>query len=196
MHRTTKRYSRLIRYNISLFFLLLGSLLLVGCGESTSTGAVMAPTPTLVISQNAMNDNLSPTPTPLPFTCGAWITQPTIPVGTSIIGVNAKFTRLVNGNPQGIGDATATATVYWGDQTTDSLSVQTTADGLAVFRIQATNHNNAVNKESLVTVHFEKAGVAACDVDTSRAAFFTLIMVTPTPGNNNNNNNKHKRHHG
>jgi hypothetical protein len=103
-------------------------------------------------------------------------------VGTDRIGVNAKFTKLVDGNPQGIDNATATATVHWPDNTMDTQTVQTTFDGLAVFTVQIGNHTdiNNINKIVLVTIHFEKAGGEMCDVDSSRAAFFTLIVTTPT----------------
>jgi hypothetical protein len=133
-------------------------------------------------------DGLSPTPTPLAYTCGAWATQTTPPYGTDRIGVNAKFTRLVDGNPQGVDGATATATVLWPNGTTDTLSAQTTFDGLAVFTVQTANHADAVNKITLVTVHFEKGGVGNCDVDANHPAYFTLVIPLPTttPGANAN----------
>jgi len=163
--------------SLALFFVFI--VLLVACsnGPTASNAVVSAPTPTLSIQMG--NGDLSPTPTPLAYTCGAWATQTSLPVGTDRIGVNAKFTRLVDGNPQGVDNATATATVHWPDNTTDTQTVQTTFDGLAVFTVQIGNHMDAINKIVLITIHFEKAGTV-CDVDSSRAAFFTLVVSTPT----------------
>jgi hypothetical protein len=163
---------------VALFFVL--SALLVACSNGpTTSNAILAAAPTPTLSIQMGNGDLSPTPTPLAYTCGAWTPQPSTPMGTDHIGVYAKFTTLVNGNPQGVDNATATASVHWPNGTTDTLTAQTTFDGLAVFTVQIGNHTDAINKIVLVTIHFEKAG-EVCDVASSQAAFFTLVVSTPT----------------
>src|SRR5437588_12400646 len=98
------------------------SVLIVACssgagGSSTDLGN---PQVTVTIQLGA---NGSPTP-PLPdYWCGAWATQ-TAPVYnmTSTVGVYAKFVHNVNQNPEGIGGATAIATVYWADQSNNTYT--------------------------------------------------------------------------
>src|SRR5579859_2356701 len=107
---------------LALFFLF--SALLVACSSGPNASATtLSPTPTLSL-QMGDTGNLSPTPTPFAYSCGAWATNTTPPYGIDRIGINAKFTQLVNGNPQGIGGATATATVIWPSGPPDTLSVQ------------------------------------------------------------------------
>ena len=151
-----------------LLSLLTISVLLVACSSGpATTNAQVSPTPTFSL-QMGRDANLAPTPTPLAYTCGAWISQNTLPY--------AKFTKMMNGNPQGIDGATAIATVHWPDGENITYNAQTTLDGLAVFTVSVANHPEAVNKITLITIHFEKAGVEPCEVDTNRPAFFSLII--------------------
>lgn len=163
----------------ALFLLFLLSVLIVACGGTDSTAVNLGgPVPTVTIH---IGNNGSPTP-PLPdYWCGAWATQ-TSPGfnANTVVGVYAKFTHNVNGNPEGVDGAAATAVVQWPDGTTTTLSATTTPDGLAVFSVPAGNKANAVNKSTLVTVTFSKAGLPSCVVDGMRAAFFTLILASPT----------------
>src|SRR5579875_1055503 len=112
--------------------------------------------------------------------CGAWATNTSPMYSNQPIAIYAKYTQNVDGNPQGIGGATATATLYWGDGAVDTLTETTTGDGLAVFTFNDTGRIGAINKTSLATVNFVKAGTPGCVVDRDRAAFFTL---TPPNGN-------------
>jgi hypothetical protein len=185
MHSLKKRHVLSLQCTLLALLFVISALLVACSSGSPTTSAATSPTPTLSLQMGDSGD-LSPTPTPLAYTCGAWVTQNTLPYGTNQIGVYAKFTKLVNGNPQGIDAANATATVHWPTGQNDVYTAQTTFDGLAVFTISVANHQEAIDKIILVTVHFEKAGVEPCDVDTNRPAFFSLIVPSPvatgTPG--------------
>jgi hypothetical protein len=110
--------------------------------------------------------------------------------GNTNIGVYGKFTQNVNGNPVGIDQADAVATVLWPDGSTESHTDMTTADGLATFNISLNNKAFAIDKLTLVTISFSKPGIGNCTVDTSRAAFFTIMPINKKKqGNNNNGNN-------
>lgn len=163
----------------AIFLLFLLSVLIVACGGTdTNVANLGGPVPTVTIR---IGTNSSPTP-PLPdYWCGAWATQtsPGFNANTTV-GVYAKFTHNVNGNPEGVDGAAATAVVQWPDGTATTLSTTTTPDGLAVFAVPAGNKADAVNRSTLVTVTFTKAGLAPCVVDGTRAAFFTLIPASPT----------------
>jgi hypothetical protein len=186
-----------------LFFF---SVLIVACGGGTANSNAQSnlTNPEVTVTINLGNTNTTPLPTMTPYTCGAWTTNASPAYNASTeIAVYAKFTQNVNGDPQGIDAATAIATIHWGDGTTDQQTVNTTSDGLAVFDFNASNKQAAVGKLTLVTVTFTKDGTPGCTVGTDRAAFFTLIVSTPTASgtpsdnNGNNGNNKHKKkHHG
>ncbi|WP_156025345.1 hypothetical protein [Thermogemmatispora carboxidivorans] len=93
--------------------------------------------------------------------------------------VYAKFVHTVDGNPVGVGDATATATVRWWDGSTMTQTAQTTSDGLAVFSIPP--RADAIGKLTLVNVTFSKAGTPSCTVP--QPAYFTISsgsQATPT----------------
>lgn len=178
---------------LSLFLL---SILIVACGESSSanTNALGDPAVTVTITMGGQHAG-TPTPSLPKYWCGAWATN-TSPTynATTVVGINARFTQNVNGNPVGVGDATATATVMWTSGNTESYTAKTTPDGLAVFSISTNDKAYAVNKVTLVTVSFNKSGITPCLVGAERAAFFTLIVVSPTKdkdknkGKDNNNN--------
>lgn len=163
----------------ALFLLFLLSVLVVACGGTDGNVANLAgPVPTVTIR---IGTNGSPTP-PLPdYWCGAWATQTSPGFNpNTVVGVYAKFTHNVNGNPEGVDGAAATAVVQWPDGTTSTLSATTTPDGLAVFSVSAGSKASAVNRSTLVTVTFTKAGLTPCVVDGTRAAFFTLVLASPT----------------
>ncbi len=166
------------------------SILVVACGTSSSSTANIG-TPPVTVTIDLNGSNSSPTPTLPEYWCGAWATQTSPPLGTSIVGVYAKFVHNVKtnpgdpndvGNPQGIAGASAVATVLWPDGTQAQMSGTTGADGLASFPISTANRGDAVNKLTLVTVQFTKDGIPPCTVDQARAAFFTLVIATPGSG--------------
>jgi hypothetical protein len=163
---------------ILLFFLF--SVLVVACGSNTGNTNNNFGGPSVTATINLGGNNLSPTPTLPPYWCGAWATS-TSPLLSSTVGVYAKFVQNVNGNPEGIGAATATATVIWPDGATTSQSVMTTSDGLAVFYVPTANQTDALDKITYVTVMFQKNGTPGCQVGMDRAAFFTLVTA-PTKG--------------
>ena len=103
-----------------------------------------------------------------------------------MITIYGKFTQNTNGNPSGIDNAAANATVLWGDGTTEQLTGTTTTDGTVSFTVSSANRDADLNKVTLVTVTFTQPGGGSCTVDKDRAAFFTLIVVTPTSKHKNN----------
>lgn len=166
----------------AVFLLFLLSVLIVACSSGGDPTAANLAGPVVTATINMGNaSGLSPTPTLPAYWCGAWATQaaPNIKVTTEV-GVYAKFTQNVDGNPQGVGAATATATVLWPDGNAQTFTVNTTPDGLAVFTIPITNQDTAINKVTLVTVTFNKPGVGTCTVGADQAAFFTLVVASPT----------------
>jgi hypothetical protein len=168
-----------------VFLLLLTNILMVACsltGHGTDPTNLGAPPVTVTIRFNT-NLTTTPLPTQAPYLCGAWITN-TSPdfIPNSIIPVYAKFVHLVNGNPQGMAGATAQATVYFANNTTFSPPATTTGtDGLAVFSFSLPNDMKIANHNNLVTVTFTGTDGSKCTVDQSRAAYFTPLLVTPTP---------------
>ena len=159
-----------------LFFL---SVLIVACGGSGTNTTLGQPGVTVTI--NLGQDNGSPTP-PLPaYTCSAWVTNTTPGINTtSAIGVYAKFVHNVNGNPEGVYPAQGTATALWPDGNVN-VTANTTPDGLAIFSFSTANRKADLNKIILVTVAFQgPAGVPQCLVNVDRAAFFTLVVASPT----------------
>lgn len=174
-----RRYQALLRkYGVFISLLLL-STLFAACGATTQA-APTTPTPTTTIHLQGQNGTSSPV---LPgYSCGAWATNTSPTYSNTPIAIYAKYTQNVDGNPQGVGGATATAILYWGDGAVDSLTQITTFDGLAVFNFNTIGRAGAINTTSLVTVNFTKPGTPGCNVDRDRAAFFTLITgKTRTP---------------
>ncbi len=165
----------------AIFGLFLLSILVAACGSS-STSATNPGDPPVTATINMDGNSGSPTPPLQPYWCGAWATQTTPPFGTATVGVYAKFTQNVNGNPQGVDGATAAATVQWPDGAQSEVTGTTSTDGLVVLAVSTANRADAVNKITLVTVSFAKDGVPPCNVPQDRAAFFTLVIGTAATG--------------
>ncbi|MBV9258822.1 MAG: hypothetical protein JO215_12480 [Ktedonobacteraceae bacterium] len=164
--------------------LILLSVLVVACGGGAGANGANLGDPQATMTIQIGGNQGSPTPALPGEWCGAWVTNPTPSYGTGTIAVYAKFTKNVNGNPAGIGGATATAHVMWTPGDIETYSATTTSDGLAVFTISAANKSYAVNTITLVTVTFQGSGME-CTVDQDRAAFFTLIYASPTTSGKN-----------
>src|SRR2546421_6809720 len=166
----------------AMFLLLSLSALVIACGASnTSTADLNGPQVTVTIR---FNDNLSSLGTVTPYLCGAWITNTTPGFNPgSEIPVYAHFVHNVNGNPVGVSGASAQASVEWADGYRDSRAGTTTSDGLAVFYFTIPNRPDMVGRNNLVTVSFTGPNGQACSVDNQSqpAAFFTLIIASPTP---------------
>jgi hypothetical protein len=169
----------------AIFLLLLANILIVACsptGPNAPTTNLGAPPVTVTVQFNTYLTTTS-LPTQAPYLCGAWITN-TSPgfIPNSTIPVYAKFVHLVNGNPQGMAGATAQATVYFANGISQPLPITTTGtDGLAVFSFSLPNDTMIANHNNLVTVTFTGTDGSKCTVDQSRAAYFTPLLVTPTP---------------
>ena len=160
-----------------LFFL---SVLIVACGSGAGGSSTDLGNPQVTVTIQ-LGANGSPTP-PLPdYWCGAWATQ-TSPVYnmTSTVGVYAKFVHNVNQNPVGVGEASATAIVRWADGTSNTQTVTTTNDGLAVFSIPTGGRAADINTVTLIEVDFVAKDGTTCKVQNDRQAFFTLMVVSPT----------------
>jgi hypothetical protein len=160
----------------AMFTLFALSILVVACGSGGTNTNIDNPAVTVTIN---LGNNGSPTP-PLPaYSCNAWTTNTTPSVYSNAIAVYAKYTHNVDGNPVGIGGATAQADVLWPDGNNSIVTVQTTGDGLAVFPVSIANRSADMNKIVLVTVQFSGGGAPACTVGANQAAFFTLIIASP-----------------
>ena len=159
---------------ISLLFFI--SILIVAC-SSNGTSQLNAGTPVVTVTIKLGQDIGSPTPTLSPFYCGGWATDTSPPFSsTSTVSIFGKFTKIIDGNPEGIGGATATAQILWPDGTSDTMTTTTTSDGLAVFPVAI--KPGAINK--LVTINIEfTSPQATCSIP--QAAYFTAILVSPTP---------------
>jgi len=181
--QATSHFSLYLKYG-AIFLLLLMSFIVVACStadSNTPTTNLAAPPVTVTIQFN--NSDLTGLPTQAPYLCGAWITN-TSPgfIPGSTIPVYAKFVHLVNENPEGVAGATAQATLYLANGAVTALGTTTTAsDGLAIFSFQSPSDASIANRNNLVTVTFTGANGISCAVDQSRAAFFTPMLVTPTP---------------
>ena len=178
-HRQTNvSFSLYIKCGAILLLFIL-SVLVVACGGSANDTSLGQPDVTVTI--NLDQSNSSPTP-PLPdYSCSAWVTNTTPGINTAgSIGVYAKFVHNVNGNPEGVNQASAVATVLWFDGNTVNVTATTTSDGLAIFPVSIANRSADLNKFTMVTVRFSKPGVPDCVVDGDRAAFFTLVVATGT----------------
>nr|BBH95784.1 hypothetical protein KTA_39830 [Thermogemmatispora argillosa] len=164
---TSSAYSFALKSGALILFLVLCAVI-VACGNNSSQANLEGPSVTATI---VFGSNDSPTPALPDYLCGAWATDtsPQINSGKMIM-VYAKFVHTVDGNPVGVGDATATATVRWWDGSVTTQTVQTTSDGLAVFSIPP--RADAVGKMTLVNVTFSKAGTPGCTVP--QAAYFTI----------------------
>ncbi len=174
--KKTNSFSLYLKCGAILLFLML-TVFIVACGSTSNTSPIDLGNPVVTVTIR-LGSGDSPTP-PLPdYSCGAWATNtsPTSAVGS--VNVYAKFVHNLNGNPEGVDNASATATVNWPDGSTDTKSAITTSDGLAIFSIPL--KPVAINKIVLVQVTFSKAGVPACSIP--QAAYFTIVISSPTAG--------------
>lgn len=162
--------------SVALLFLV--SVLIVACGASNATQVPGSPPVTVTINLN--QTFASPTPALPPYSCGAWATQTTPGYSPSaVVQVYAKFVQNVAGNPVGMGNAHAQATVLWPAGAPTVIPTTTTSDGLAVFSVPL--QPSALNKIVLVEVNFTSAdGQHTCNVSGAQDAFFTAIYVSPT----------------
>jgi hypothetical protein len=168
-------FSVLLTCSAGLFCLFV-TMLLVAC--SADSGQYVDATPqattTIALGQNAT----SPTPTLLPYYCGGWATETTPAYSAKgIVTVYGKFTRTQMGNPVGVAGASALATVIWPDGSTETVAATTTSDGLAVFTIPL--QPSALNHLVQIQMTFTSPDGVTCHIP--RAAYFTAILVSPTP---------------
>jgi hypothetical protein len=156
------------------------SVLIVACSSTTPTNTDLG-NPQVTVTINLNQNALSPTPTLPPYTCGAWVTNTTPAFNTtSVVEVYAKFIHNVDENPVGVDNASATATVLWPDGSTNTVTATTTSDGLAVFPVAIKSQAEAIGKLVLVTVTFTGPDGTSCTVGQDQAAYFTLVVVSPT----------------
>lgn len=168
-----------VKYGAILLLFLL-SALVVACGAGATASAGNLGDPQVTVTIN-LNGQQTPVPTAPLYSCGAWVTNTTPsynPGGK--IPVNMKFTHLVNGNPQGVGSATATVTITWADGGTDVTTAYTTSDGLAVAYFLIPSDATMLNKNNQVAVSFTAPDGTTCTVDGTQAAYFTFIQAAPT----------------
>ncbi|HWZ18933.1 MAG TPA: hypothetical protein VNW73_09075, partial [Ktedonobacteraceae bacterium] len=99
----------------AIFFLFFISILIVAC-SSNGTSQLNPGTPVVTVTIKLGQDVGSPTPTLSPYYCGGWATDTSPPfTSTSTVNIFGKFTHTAtidgNSNPEGVGGATATATI-------------------------------------------------------------------------------------
>jgi hypothetical protein len=157
-------------------FLFSISILVIACSNN-STSQLNPGTPIVTVTINLGQNVGSPTPTLSPYYCGGWATD-TSPAytSTSTVSIFGKFTKIIDGNPEGIGGASATATISWPDGTVDTQTTTTTSDGLAVFPVVI--KPSAINKLVTITIVFSSPQYT-CTIP--KAAYFTAILVSPVP---------------
>ena len=174
----TNNLFKLIFKCIAISSLFVISILVIACGNNS---AQLNPgTPVVTVTINLGQGIGSPTPTLSPYYCGGWATD-TSPAytSTSTINIFGKFTKIVEGNPVGIGNASATATISWPDGTFDTQTTTTTSDGLAVFPVVI--KPSAINKLVTITIVFTSTSPQnpyTCKIP--QVAYFTAILVSPT----------------
>jgi hypothetical protein len=174
----TNTYFKLIIKCLAISALFFISFLVIACSNNSSQ--LNPGTPVVTVTINLGQGIGSPTPTLRPYYCGGWATD-TSPAytSTSTISIFGKFTKIVDGNPVGIGGASATATISWPDGTVDTQTTTTTSDGLAVFPIVI--KPSAINKLVTITIVFTSTSTQnpyTCTIP--KAAYFTAIIVSPT----------------
>ena len=175
---THNSFSIYLKYG-AIFLLFLLSVLIVACGGSGTDNSLGQPK---VIVTVDLGQNGSPTPPLSEYTCSAWVNNTTPSLNTPVIGVYAKYIHNVNGNPEGVGQAQATAVVNWYDGNAATITATTTSDGLAVFAVSTANRVADLNKIVRVTVTFQASPNApACTVDGDHAAYFSLVIATGSP---------------
>lgn len=155
-------------------------LFVVACGSTANNSQADLDNPVVTVTVGLNGSDSSPTPVLPDYLCGAWATDTTPVINPGQpdqpISIFAKFVHTVDENPVGVDGATATATILWPDQSTDTAATRTTPDGLAVFSIPL--KPDAVNKLVFVQVTFTKDGTPPCQV--SQPAYFTPVLVSPT----------------
>ena len=173
----TKTLFNLIFKCSAISFLFFMSILIIAC-SSNGSSQLNPGTPVVTVTIKLGQDTGSPTPTLSPYYCGGWATD-TSPLfsSTSTVSIFGKFTQIVDGNPVGVGGATATATIQWPDGTIDTMTATTTSDGLAVFPVII--KASAINKLVTIMIQFFKSPGATCQIPS--AAYFTAIIVSPMP---------------
>ena len=167
----------------AILFLLCLSILVVACSGSDNSQQDPV-TPVVSVTINLGQVIGSPTPPLKDYYCGGWATDTSPPFDqTSVVSVFGKFTHIVDGNPEGVGGATASATINWPDGTTDIMTATTTSDGLAVFpvAVKASAINKVVTIQITFTITLPTGKVKTCSIPS--AAYFTAILVSPTPSN-------------
>lgn len=160
----------------SIFVLFLLSVLIAACGNNGNSQAIPAG-PDVTVTIRLGQSNNSPTP-PLPaYSCGAWTTD-TSPAYSPNLTVNifAKYVQNVDGNPIGVPNAHAIASVLWPDGSIDNIPAMTGLDGLAIFPVVM--KPVGLYKVVLITVAFTnpKDG-STCNVSGDQAAYFTLVIA-------------------
>ncbi len=179
----TNTFHNLIIKCSAISFLFLISILIVACSANGSS-QVDPGTPIATVTIKLGQDIGSPTPPLNAYYCGGWATDTSPPFSsTSTVSVFGKVTQTVTvdgiSNPEGVKDATAVAIIKWPDGTTDTMSVTTTSDGLAVFPVAI--KASALNKLVTINIQFTSTQNVQCTIPS--AAYFTAIMVSPTPTN-------------
>lgn len=158
-------------------FLFFMCIFIAACSSYGSSQIIPA-TPVVTVTIRIGQGLVSPTPTLSKYYCGGWATD-TSPAysATGIVNIFGKFTQSVDGNPVGVGGASAIATIQWPDGNTDTQSATTTSDGLAVFPVVI--KASAVNKLVTIIIQFTTTQGITCQIPS--AAYFTAIIVSPTP---------------
>jgi hypothetical protein len=167
----------------ALVFLLFLSVLIAACSSNGGSTQLNPGTPVATVTINLNQFSGSPTPPLKAYYCGGWATDTTPAFNpNSIVNVYGKVTQNVYGNPVGVPNVTATATILWPDGSQSTLTATTTLDGLAVFPVAI--KANSLFKEVLVQIDFQITSstgqVISCKVPLG-AVFFTPIQASPTP---------------
>src|SRR5260370_9198948 len=116
----TKNLINLILKWSAISFLFFISILIVAC-SSNGSSQLNPGTPVVTVTIKLGQDLGSPTPPLSPYYCGGWATDTSPPfTSTSSVSIFGKFTQTVDGNPVGIGNAAAIATILWPDGTSDT----------------------------------------------------------------------------
>src|SRR3989440_8584385 len=155
--------------------LMLSMVFIVSCGSDTSQNAPGTPVATITIRFGQFSG--SPTPDLNGFYCGGWATNTTPPYSINgIEHIYGKFTQTVQGNPVGVNNAAAVATILWPDGSTQVENATTGSDGIAVFAIPL--RPSAINHLVQIQITFT-SGSETCTIPS--AAYFTAVVGLPTP---------------
>jgi hypothetical protein len=154
--------------------LMLSMVLIVSCGSDTSQNAPGTPVATITIRFGQFSG--SPTPDLNGLYCGGWATNTTPPYSMNGIEyIYGKFTQTVQGNPVGVNNAAAVATILWPDGSTQVDNATTGSDGIAVFAIPL--RPSAINHLVQIQITFS-SGSQTCTIPS--AAYFTAVVASPT----------------